>query len=69
MVNKKIENLQKEIEVYKNKIISLKKNNEAHTIKIDKMVYNSFQNKNIKNELNEINIFHKINSYISILLF
>ena len=55
-LNKKIENLQKEIEVYKNKIISLKNNSETQTIKIDKMMSNSFQNRNIPDEFDEINL-------------
>ena len=54
-LNKKIENLQKEIEVYKNKIISLKNNAETQTIKIDKMMSNSFNNRNLKNEFDDIN--------------
>ena len=53
--NKKIENLQKEIESYKNKIISLKNNSETHTIKIDKKMSNSFQNKNTQSDFEEIN--------------
>ena len=55
-LNKKIENLKKEIEVYKNKIISLKNNSETQTIKIDKMMSNSFQNRNIPDEFDEINL-------------
>ena len=55
-LNKKIENLQKEIEIYKNKIISLKNNSQTQTIKIDKMMSNSFQNKNNRNEFDEINL-------------
>jgi len=47
-LNKKIENLQKEIEIYKNKIISLKNNSETHTIKIDKKLSNSFQNRDFE---------------------
>ena len=54
-LNKKIENLQKEIEIYKNKIISLKNNSETHTIKIDKKMSNSFQNRNTQNIFEEIN--------------
>ena len=54
-LNKKIENLQKEIEIYKNKIISLKNNSETHTIKIDKKMSNSFQNKNTQSDFEEIN--------------
>ena len=54
-LNKKIENLQKEIEIYKNKIISLKNNSETHTIKIEKKMSNSFQNRNTKNDFEEIN--------------
>ena len=61
-LNKKIDNLQKEIEVYKNKIlISLKNNSEAHTIKIDKMMSNSFQNRNAKNKFDDINLKVKEN--------
>ena len=56
-LNKKIENLQKEIEVYKNKIISLKNNSETQTIKIDKMMSNSFQNRNIPDEFDEIILY------------
>ena len=52
-LNKKIENLQKEIEIYKNKIISLKNNSETQTIKIDKMMTNS--NKNLQNEFDDAN--------------
>ena len=47
-LNKKIENLQKEIEVYKNKIISLTNNNEMQIIKMDKTISSSFQDE--KNE-------------------
>jgi hypothetical protein len=54
-LNKKIENLQKEIEIYKNKIISLKNNSETHTIKIEKKISNSFQNRNTQNDNEEIN--------------
>jgi len=54
-LNKKIENLQKEIEIYKNKIISLKNNSETHTIKIEKKMSNSFQNRNSQNIFDEIN--------------
>ena len=54
-LNKKIENLQKEIEIYKNKIISLKNNSETHTIKIEKKMSNSFQNRNSQNIFEEIN--------------
>ena len=61
-LNKKIDNLQKEIEVYKNKIISMKNNSEAHTIKIDKMMSNSFQNRNFKNKFDDMNLKLKENT-------
>ena len=54
-LNKKIENLQKEIEIYKNKIISMKNNYETHKIKIDKIMSNSFQNRNTQNVCEEMN--------------
>jgi len=54
-LNKKIENLQKEIEIYKNKIISMKNNSEPHKIKIDKIMSNSFQNRNTQNFREEMN--------------
>ena len=50
-LNKKIANL----EIYKNKIISLKNNSETYTIKIDKKMSNSFQNKNTQSDFEEIN--------------
>ena len=53
-LNKKIENLQKEIEIYKNKIISMKNNSETHKIKIDKIMSNSFQNRNTQNTCEEM---------------
>ena len=43
-LNKKIEQLQREIEIYKNKIISMNNNAEIHKIKLDKTLSNSFQN-------------------------
>jgi len=54
-LNKKIESLQKEIEIYKNKIISMKNNSETHKIKIDKIMSNSFQNRNTQNICEEMN--------------
>ena len=54
-LNKKIESLQKEIEIYKNKIISMKNNSETHKIKIDKIMSNSFQNRNTQNACEEMN--------------
>ena len=54
-LNKKIENLQKEIEMYKNKIISMKNNSETHKIKIDKIMSNSFQNRKSQNVCEEMN--------------
>ena len=54
-LNKKIENLQKEIEIYKNKIISMKNNSETQKIKIDKIMSNSFQNRNTQNVCEEMN--------------
>ena len=42
-LNKKIENLQKENEIYKNKINSLTNNNEMQIIKMDKTMSSSFQ--------------------------
>jgi hypothetical protein len=54
-LNKKIEDLQKEIEIYKNKIISMKNNSETHKIKIDKIMSNSFQNRNTQIVCEEMN--------------
>ena len=59
-LNKKIENLQKEIEIYKNKILSMNNTSETQTIKIDKIMSNSFRYKNEKKELDEGK--HKINN-------
>ena len=43
-LNQKIDNLQKEIEFYKKKLISMNNNGEIHMIKLDRILINNSQN-------------------------
>jgi hypothetical protein len=75
-LNQKIDNLQKEIEFYKKKLISMNNNGEIHMIKLDRILINNSQNDkkenvpntnfNKKNNNNIIKTKKKKNSHNSI---
>ena len=64
-LNRKIDYLEKEIEFYKKKLISMNNNAETHMIKLDKILINNSQNDKKKN-LSNINFnYNKNNNNIS----
>ena len=60
-LNRKIDYLEKEIEFYKKKLISMNNNAETHMIKLDKILINNSQNDKKKN-LSNINFNYNKNN-------
>ena len=60
-LNKKIEILQKELEIYKNKNKSLNSKSKEHAMKNENLMYNSFQNSHNKNYFDKNNLINNMN--------